>query len=112
MFGQRLKKFRDETLKISQEKFAELLHVKSQNAISGYERNERDPSIEQLKIIYDLGCDLNWLIGGKETLEKEEIAKLREKFLATERERDDVRKEILGALARCESKLTAKKTES
>jgi transcriptional regulator with XRE-family HTH domain len=111
-FGMRLKKFREDVLDISQKKLAELLDVESQNAVSGYERNERSPDVDQFKKLFDLGCDLNWLIGGKEIPEREEIVNLRQRFLATEKDRDNVRKEILGALARCESKLAAKKTES
>jgi transcriptional regulator with XRE-family HTH domain len=108
LFGSNLKKFREQQLEISQEKLAESLMVKSQNAISQYERGERDPSIEQLKILHSLGCDLNWLIADVAPPKKDEIESIRRRFEELEKSRDVVKNDMLDALSRCEENIFKK----
>ncbi|WP_052476142.1 helix-turn-helix domain-containing protein [Cohnella kolymensis] len=69
--GERLKHAR-ENARLTQIQVAKKLEV-SNGAISGYERNYRDPDTETLKRLADLyGVSNNWLLTGEET--KESVA--------------------------------------
>lgn len=66
--GERLKHAR-EVARLTQIQVAKKLEV-SNGAISGYERNYRDPDTETLKRLADLyGVSNNWLLTGEETKE-------------------------------------------
>jgi transcriptional regulator with XRE-family HTH domain len=61
----RLKSFRENVMHVSQKKIATAVGV-TQRAYAYYELGKSEPSRKTLAKLSDLGCDLTWLITGKE----------------------------------------------
>lgn len=83
--GERIKQIRIRT-KCSQAKFAEKLSIQSSNAISLYEKGEREPKLEDLIEIAKIGnVTLDWLIKGEgsiyDTERNEELEEVLRKII-------------------------------
>ena len=61
----RLKSFRENVLHLSQDKTASAIGI-TQRAYAYYELGKSEPSIRTLATLSEMGCDLTWLITGKE----------------------------------------------
>jgi transcriptional regulator with XRE-family HTH domain len=102
----RLKSFRENVLHLSQEKTASAIGI-TQRAYAYYELGKSEPSIRTLATLSELGCDLIWLITGRDpnrlkegTLqEKLELAHAELVKVAEERDKSraqvDILKEVL-----------------
>jgi transcriptional regulator with XRE-family HTH domain len=98
----RLKSFRENVLHLSQEKTASAIGI-TQRAYAYYELGKSEPSIRTLATLSEMGCDLTWLITGKEPnrfkegslQEKLELAHAELVKVAEERNQSRAQAEIL-----------------
>lgn len=66
--GERIQNIRKDILRLTQDEMAERLGVSGGNTISNYEKNLREPDINSLIKIAELGnVTLDWLLKGKKT---------------------------------------------